>query len=196
MTKIVGLTGGIGSGKTYVASLFKDKGISVYNSDQVAKEIMQNKEVVDQVVSVFGNEILVNKSIDRKKLAEIVFNDTKQLQKLNQLIHPLVQADFEIWTSTQKSIFVIKEAAILFESGAHLQCHINITIEAPIEVRFNRVMHRDQTSSEAVKDRINNQLSASERIKKADYMIYNQDKKSTQTQVDFVYEILKAFVNL
>ncbi len=197
MTKIIGLTGGIGSGKTYVASLFNQKGIPVYNSDNEAKKIMTDSAVIEQLKINFGEAIIQNNTIDRKKLAALVFNNPTQLQQLNSIIHPLVKIHFENWVKQQNTAFVLKESAILFESGANQNCDIVITVEAPIAVRIERVIKRDNSTLAQVQDRIKNQLTENERVKKSNFVVHNTNKTETEEQVDAIFKhIMQHDVNV
>lgn len=192
MTKIIGLTGGIGSGKTSIAKYFEQKGIPVYIADDRAKMVSSKPEVVKKIITAFGNEILDNnKSISKEKLSNIVFTDKKKLQLLNSIIHPEVKKDFIEWVKMQNKPFVIKEAAILFESGSYKDCDLVITITAPIEERIKRVMLRDNISREKVLDRISNQWSDEERIKKSDFIIENTSLTAAYEQVNKILVSLK-----
>ena len=192
MTKIIGLTGGIGSGKTSIAKYFEQKGIPVYIADDRAKMVSSKPEVVKKIITAFGNEILDNnKYISKEKLSNIVFTDKKKLQLLNSIIHPEVKKDFIEWAKMQNKPFVIKEAAILFESGSYKDCDLIITITAPIEERIKRVMLRDNISREKVLDRISNQWSDEERIKKSDFIIENTSLTAAYEQVNKILVSLK-----
>lgn len=192
MTKIIGLTGGIGSGKTSIAKYFEQNGIPVYIADDRAKMVSSKPEVVKKIITAFGNEILDNKkSISKEKLSNIVFTDKKKLQLLNSIIHPEVKKDFIGWVKMQNKPFVIKEAAILFESGSYKDCDLIITITAPIEERIKRVMLRDNISREKVLDRISNQWSDEERIKKSDFIIENTSLTAAYEQVNKILVSLK-----
>lgn len=193
MTKIIGLTGGIGSGKTTIARLFEAEGIPVYIADEEAKKIMQLPETISRIESVFGAEVIVNDQIDKKKLSEIVFNNPEKLKKLNSIIHPLVKKHFDNWVKKQKNPFVIKEAAILFESGSYKYCDKIITVIASEETRVKRVMQRDNCTKEEVLNRIKNQWSDSQKISKSDYIIENES--ITEAKIQF-QEILKKLKNL
>jgi dephospho-CoA kinase len=193
MTKIIGLTGGIGSGKTTIARLFEAEGIPVYIADDEAKKIMILPETVHLVGEYFGQDVIVNHLIDRKKLAEIVFNHPEKLKELNKIIHPLVKNHFDYWVKKQKSPFVIKEAAILFESGSYKYCDQIITVIASEETRIKRVMARDNSTKEAVLDRIKNQWTDSQRTSKSDYVIENENLNKAKLQFQ---EILKKLKNI
>lgn len=191
MTKIIGLTGGIGSGKTTIANHLKSIGIPVYNSDDQAKKILYLPETIDSLKSAFGNVVFTNELFDKDKLAKLVFNNSEQLKLLNQIIHPAVKVDFENWLKANKnSPLIIKEAAILFESGSYKDCDVIISISAPQEIRIQRVIERDHLTYEEVMSRINNQWTDDMRNKKSDYVIDNQDVDKAFTQAEDVINIL------
>jgi dephospho-CoA kinase len=193
MTKIIGLTGGIGSGKTTIAKHFASLGIPVYIADDDAKKLMDNSEIIAKLQAVFGNEIIENQKIDRKALAQIVFQNPKKLKILNSIIHPAVKKHFTDWLSTYKNHpIIIKEAAILFESGSYKDCDSIITVTSPLEERVNRVMKRDNASRESILDRINNQWTDEQRISKSDYVIINISVNEALKQAE---EILKKLNN-
>ena len=192
MTKIIGLTGGIGSGKTMVANYIKSLGYSVYFADEEAKKILDTEEVIISVKKQFGNDIITNNKIDKDKLSKIVFNNPYSLKQLNAIIHPLVKKHFEKWINGHSNeLFVFKEAAILFESGSYKQCDYIITITAPIETRIQRVINRDNTSEDAVLKRIKNQWTDEQRIAKSDFVIENISMDDTQKKVEEILKILK-----
>ncbi len=194
MTKIIGLTGGIGSGKTTVAGIFRSLGVPVYIADEAARKITEKKEVIDQIVAVFGASVLRGVQIDREKLATLVFTDPEKLRQLNGIVHPAVKKDFLEWVENHRDHpVVIKEAAILFESGTDEDCDAVITVTAPIETRINRVLERDKTSREEVLRRIENQWTDAMRIAKSDFVIENVDRYQTERQVN---KILKKLHNL
>ena len=193
MTKIIGLTGGIGSGKTTIAGLFEAEGIPVYIADDEAKKIMILPETIVLVGKHFGQEMIVNDQIDRKKLSEIVFNHPEKLKELNKIIHPLVKNHFDNWVKKQNSQFVIKETAILFESGSYKYCDQIITVIASEETRIKRVILRDSCTKEAVLDRIKNQWSDSQKTSKSDYIIENENLSEAKIQFQ---EVLKKLRNL
>ncbi|MBD3724841.1 MAG: dephospho-CoA kinase [Flavobacteriaceae bacterium] len=190
MTKIIGLTGGIGSGKSTVAKYLVSKNIPVYIADDEARKIMQSKSVINAVVKVFGLEVLGNDGLlDRKTLANIVFNDKEKLALLNGIVHPKVKKHFESWVEKNKTHpFVVKEVAILFETQGHLQCDKTILVTAPLNVKIERTMKRDHVTKEEVLLRIQNQLPDEEKIKLADYVIQNINLEETYNQID---ELLK-----
>lgn len=180
----VGLTGGIGSGKTLVSEVFVRLGVPVFNADCEAKVILNtDKETIKKVKQEFGSEIYTDQGINRKKLASIIFNNTSALQKINAIIHPRVRQYFYEWINNQNTQYVIEEAAILFESGANQELDLTINVHADELVRIKRVMIRDNTTEEAVKSRMQNQMSDQERINRADYTIYNHGDKMILPQI-------------
>ncbi len=192
MTKIIGLTGGIGSGKTTIARLFQAEGIPVYIADEEAKKILDLPETIQKVVSKFGTSIIFDGKIDRKKLAELVFSKAENLKNLNAIIHPMVKVHFDEWVQQNNSFpFVIKEAAILFESGSYKYCDKIITVTASEETRMKRVVSRDNTTIEAVLDRIKNQWTDAQRIEKSDFVIENEDLEVAKMQFRNILKKLK-----
>jgi len=189
MTKIIGLTGGIGSGKTTIANYFHSLGIPVYIADTESKKITDNPGIVQKIQQTFGNDIFDGTVLNRGKLADLVFNNPAKLKQLNAIIHPVVKEHFQSWlTQHCKYPLIIKEAAILFESGSYKDCDKIITVTAPIETRIKRVLSRDKASREVVLDRINNQWTDEQRIEKSDFVINNTNLENAKLQAD---EILK-----
>lgn len=167
---IVGLTGGIGSGKTTVTKYFAELGIPIYIADEEAKKITEtDPNVIEKIKMVFGDEAYVNGKYNRKYIADIVFKDKKKLNQLNTIIHPALFNHFNQWHQKQNTPYVIKEAAILFESGAYKDCDYIITVTAPEEIRIQRVIERDGITETMVKNRIDNQMSEEEKIQRADF---------------------------
>lgn len=193
MTKIIGLTGGIGSGKTTVAKYFASKGIPVYIADEAAKDIMNDKKVVQEVQAIFSEKVIQkNGLLDRNAIRELVFNDKNKLEQLNKIIHPKVKINFENWLKkNKKAAFIIKEVAILFETNGQKYCDATILVTAPIETRIKRVQERDTTSRENILQIIKNQLSEDEKTKLATYIISNENLNITYKTVDNLIEILK-----
>lgn len=189
---IIGLTGGIGSGKSTVAHFFEHKGIPVFNADKVAKSLYEDPKVVAGMVSILGNEILINEKIDLKKLAQIIFQNTDKRNLVNEYIHPLVKLKFKEWMeSLNETIpYCIREAAILIESGSYKDCDAVIMVTADEELRIQRVMKRDHVSREQVIQRINAQMNDNDRKKFVHYIIVNNDLQSTQKQVDELHSLL------
>lgn len=170
----IGLTGGIGSGKTFVAKIFGRFSLPVFNADVEAKKCMvENKSLKQEIRNVFGSKIYIDGLLQTKMLANIVFNDSEKLEKLNRLVHPVVRQSFEDWCSKQKSRIIIKEAAILFESDSHLYLDKVICVSAPEEIRIKRVVRRDKISEENVISIIQNQMPQVEKQKASDFVIVN-----------------------
>ena len=191
MTKIIGLTGGIGSGKTTIAKHLKSFGFPVYNSDDEAKKILYLPETISTLKSVFGIGIFTNDWLDKQKLSKLVFNHPDQLKLLNQIIHPTVKLDFEKWLiANSNSPLIIKESAILFESGSYKDCDAIISISAPQELRIQRVLDRDCLTYEEVISRINNQWTDEMRKNKSDYVIDNQDIEKACAQTEKIIKLL------
>ncbi len=183
---IVGLTGGIGCGKTYVANYFSEFGFPVYSSDIRAKELMATDvDIIKGLRYLFGDEVFKYEHLNRKMIADRLFTDKNILSSINQLVHPKVQADFDTWCKNKITArIVIKEAAILIESGAYKNCDFVILVTAPVELRIKRVMQRDNLSYNEVIARIENQLSDEERINYAHFVIENNGIKDIKHQVE------------
>ncbi len=192
MTKIIGLTGGIGSGKTTVAIYLLEQNIPVYIADLEARKIIESKRIIEKIVGLFGNEVLENNKINRASLAEIVFKDKEKLAQLNAIIHPEVKKHFKRWLKSKiDHKIVVKESAILFESGSYLDCDAIILVTAPLEIRIERTMKRDNSDRETVMQRINNQMSEEEKVAKSDYIIQNISLENTYTQLNDLLKKLK-----
>lgn len=172
----VGLTGGIGSGKTTVAKIFQSLGIPVYNADNEAKRLMEeDKELVEAMKQTFGKGAYKLGILDRKYIANIIFNDEKALEKINALVHPAVQKDFHLrWAKEQKTPYVIEESALLFESDLFKSFDFVISVITPMSERVERLLKRDKdTTLKQIQARINNQVSDEVRKKKSDALLYN-----------------------
>lgn len=192
MTKIIGLTGGIGSGKTTIANHFMAAGIPVYIADDEARKIMQSEAIIDDIQKTFGTAIFEKGVLNRQKLAEIVFNNPDKLKLLNGIIHPAVKKHFENWISNHNQTpFIIYEAAILFESGSYKNCDKIITVTAPLETRIQRVIQRDNTTRENVLKRINMQWDDNQRNAQSDFVVENIDSKITESEVGKILKILR-----
>jgi dephospho-CoA kinase len=191
--KIIGLTGGIGSGKTTVANYLLSKGIPVYISDIEAKKVMEFPEIIEKISNTFGKDLIAtDATLDRAKLASIVFNDPEKLKQLNAIVHPAVKKHFELWVKqNQQFPIIVKEAAILFESGSYKDCDSIITVTAPMETRINRVLKRDHTTREKVIQRVDNQISDQERIEKSQFIVTNENLEGTKRQIDHILILLK-----
>ncbi|MGL5113013.1 MAG: dephospho-CoA kinase [Flavobacterium sp.] len=184
MTKIIGLTGGIGSGKTTVASIFREYGIPVYIADDAGKEVMQSEGILKKIRAQFGDILFFNGVLDRKGLAEIVFSDKKKLEQLNAIVHPEVGEHFNKWFAKQQQFdYVIYESAILFESGGAKKCDTIIAVVASESIRIQRVMERDAVSNASVVQRIQMQWTDKQRIENSDFVITNDTFEATKEQV-------------
>lgn len=176
--KKLGLTGGIGVGKTYVSKVFQQMGIPVFNADVEAKNCMtEDKGLMQNVKNSFGENIYDNGVLQKEKLAKIVFNNNERLAELNALVHPVVKQRFEGWCTEQTAELVIKEAAILFESDAHLGLDAVICVSAAEKVRIERVQTRDGSSVTDIKSRMDKQMPQSKKEELADFVIVNDGKQ-------------------
>lgn len=195
---VVGLTGGIGSGKTTVASFFKALEIPVYIADVEAKLLMNRSKVIKRkLVALFGDEAYVNSKLNRPFIASKIFNDRKLLNQMNNIVHPKVASHFKRWLKKQDSPYVIKEAAIIFEHNKQDQYDFIITVTADSETRIQRVIKRDNSSRAKIEAIINNQMSDAEKIEKSHFVIVNSDLDSTKDQVLKTHQnILKQIMKL
>lgn len=191
---IIGLTGGIGSGKTTVAKEFEKLGIPVYIADKEAKALMNRSKVIKRKLrALFGEEAYKNDILNRPFLASKIFNDKALLEKMNAIVHPKVASHFNRWLKKQDAIYVLKEVAILFENGSYKDCDYVITVTANQEERISRVIKRDESTRKKVLAIISNQISEEEKIKKSDFVIYNDDLQETIKSVKTTHKkILKS----
>jgi dephospho-CoA kinase len=189
--KIVGLTGGIGSGKSTIAMLFKALGVPVYIADIEAKKILASSKVVQaKVISLLGAQAYSNEVPNRDYIAQLVFNDPDLLAGLNAIIHPEVHTSFKIWATLQDAPYCIKEAAILFENGGFTQCDATILVTAPTKLKIERVLSRDQTTLNSIQARMENQWEDQKKIPLANYVIENIDLTTTKNQVQKIHKTL------
>lgn len=192
-SKIIGLTGGIGSGKTTVAHYIENCGFPVYYSDDRAKAIVNEDENLKvKIKDILGNDAYDDQGLyNRKFVGKKVFNDDELLQKLNAIIHPAVRQDFKNWVSKQTKYLIFKETALLFELNLHLDCYKSLLVTAEDNIRLKRVMDRDGKTYREVESVMNNQMQEREKIKMADYIIYNNtnlDDLKDQTE-KVIFEI-------
>lgn len=182
--KVVGLTGGIGSGKSTVSKMFLELGVPVYNSDERAKKLMNTSaEIKNQIIAFLGKESYHEEKLNRAYIAKKVFNDTTLLAQLNAIVHPVVREDFLKWTGEQEYCYVIQETALLFENNSqHLYDSI-ILVTAPKEERISRVVSRDNGTREQVIARMNNQMDDEEKLNLSDFVIENIDIERTRSIV-------------
>lgn len=172
----LGITGGIGSGKTSVCKVFNVLGIPVFSADPEAREIMDNDRIIKREINeIVGKNIYPGGQLNRMELASLIFNNRDLLEKVNSLVHPVVFEHFNCWAEKQTTPYVIMEAAILFESGASKLVDRIATIVAPVEERISRVTRRNKLNRDQVMERIKNQMTDEERIKMSDYVINNSE---------------------
>lgn len=187
----VGITGGIGSGKSTVCRMLVERGIALYDADSRAKELMSTSEALRKaLIENFGTETFTAEGLNRAYLAERVFNDKQQLHLLNSLVHPAVIADFEAWAEGQEGHYVLFESAILFEAGLESRVDAVVAVMAPEALRVERVMARDGHSAEQVMARIKNQMSDDERSDRAKYSIVNVDIEDLEEDVEQLHRRL------
>ena len=172
----LGVTGGIGSGKTTVCKVFTVLGIPVFSADAEARTIQDSdSEIMDKINILAGKDLYLTGKLDRPELARLIFNDKALLEKVNALIHPVVFRNFRKWVSEQDSPYTIMEAAILFESGVYRFMDKILTVVTPIEERIKRLVKGNMLTLEQVMERINNQIDDDSRIKQSDYVIFNSE---------------------
>lgn len=189
MMTTVGLTGGIGSGKTTIANLFATEfAIPIYIADTKAKELIaQDTHLQQEIKALLGEEAFVEGKYNTAFVASIVFSTPEKLQALNQLIHPYVQQDFARWREEQHSPYVIKESAILFESGSYKDCDYIITVTAPLEERIRRVMLRDKIDRKTVEKRIKNQWNDEKKIELSTFVIENREIDKNLDKIEIIH---------
>ena len=193
MAVMIGLTGGIGSGKSVVAKVFATLGIPVFNADDEAKRIMQSStEIKTKLIEQFGTDIYNAHGLDKEKLASIVFNDSFQLQLLNAIVHPVTIQAAKDWAAKQTSPYVIKEAALIFESGAADGLFKVIGVTAPISIKIHRVMQRDGITKDQVDARMRNQISDTIKMRLCDYVIKNNNQQMVIPQVLEIDKAIRA----
>ncbi len=207
MATLVGITGGIGTGKSTICKIFAVLGVPIYEADATAKRIMQeNENVRNGIIALFGEESFIvieninkqatNKQfiyqINRSFLAQKVFSSPENTQKMNELVHPAVRQDYQDWVSIHKDFpYLINETALLFESGRFKDLDKVITISSPLDIRIKRIKQRDNRSEEEIAQIMQKQLSEEEKIKRADFVIYNDEKQLIMPQVLAIHETLK-----
>ena len=189
----VGITGGIGSGKSTVCRMLAERGVALYDADSRAKELMSTSEALrSKLIENFGAETFNADGLNRQYLAAKVFNDAEQLHLLNSLVHPAVIADFEAWAESQEGQYVVFESAILFEAGLEDRVDVVVAVMAPETVRVERVMARDGHTREQVVARIKNQMSDDERSDRAKYSIVNIDIEELEEDVEQLHRRLSS----
>ena len=188
--KKIGLTGGIGSGKTTISKVFKILGVPVYNSDEVAKKILSDNELIKKkIIKNFGKQVLTKEKIDNKKISKIIFNQKGKLNFINSIIHPLVKSDFNTWCKKQKSKYIIKESAIIYKSKSDKELDYVIFVKTPLETRIKRIQKRDQKNKEEILSIMKNQSPDNFLENKCDYTIKNDDNSFLTEQILKLNEI-------
>ncbi len=185
----IGVTGGIGSGKTTVCRIFNVLGIPVFSADDEARKIMNtDHEVIEMVKTIVGKDVYSSGSLDRAELAAIIFKNSKLLKEINRLVHPVVFESFNLWVESVSSEYVIMDAAILFESRATELVDKIISVVAPVEERIERVVSRSKLTRDQVLERINNQIDDEEKIRLSDYVIYNSEHEMIIPEILKIHE--------
>ena len=181
---LVGLTGGIGSGKSTVINYFKELGITCYQADDEAKKLMNSdKGLIKKIKNSFGDSIYINSKLDRKKLSDIVFVDKQKLELLNSIVHPYVNRHFENYCKGLEDIYIIKEVAIIFEIGTQNKFDKIILVRAPKEDRVKRIINRDKCNRQDAINRINNQIADDDKIDQCDFIIDNINLEEISNKV-------------
>jgi len=196
----IGITGGIGSGKTTVAKIFEVLGVPVYYADDAAKKLMNEDEALQQkIIAAFGADIFEDKKLNRARLASIIFNDPEKLSLLNSIVHPATIADAEKWmkqfskAGSKKTAFAIKEAALIFESGAQNKLDYVIGVHAPYKLRLQRAMLRDNLTKDEVESRMEKQMDETKKMNLCNFIITNDE---VQLLIPQVVELHKKLVEL
>lgn len=188
----VGITGGIGSGKSVICSVFNKLGIPVFSADNAAKVLMEKNQLVkSRLIALLGDDIyLENGALHRNKMAGIIFNDQIALRKVNEIVHPVVRNEFNSWAKKQTSAYVVQEAAILFESGQSGYFDKIVLVIAPLELRIKRVMQRDNTTREKVLERMKNQWADEKKIEQSDFVVLNDNSAMVLPQILEIHQKL------
>jgi dephospho-CoA kinase len=193
----IGVTGGIGSGKTTVCKVFTAIGIPVFSADNEAKKLMESDpQVMEQVNSIAGYDIYQGGTLNRAELAELIFNSRDLLERINGVVHPAVRRQFEIWYSDQEAGYVILEAAILFETGSYKTVDRIITVIAPFEERIERVVRRNSLTREQIMERIRNQSDDEYKISRSDFVIDNSDNRMIIPEILRIHDEIMKQANL
>ena len=190
----MGITGGIGSGKSIVCRLFEHLDVPVYAADDRARILMnENILIRKELIQRFGQHVYLNQQLNRPYLASIIFKDTQEINFVNNLVHPLVRQDFEHWClHYHQHLYVIQEAALLFESGGYKTMDILVTVTAPEQMRITRVQKRDTLSEDQVRSRIRNQMADAEKIERSDFVIHNDEQHSVIEQVIAIHQQIQS----
>jgi dephospho-CoA kinase len=187
----VGITGGIGSGKSTVCAILAEFGVAVYDSDSRAKRLMNEDNTLrEHLVERFGSEVYCAEGLNRRYLAERVFGNPEELKALNAIVHPAVMDDFDRWALEQEGSYVVLESAILFEASLDRRVDVSVAVMAPEELRIERAMQRDGAQREQIVARMNNQISDQERVERAKYTIVNIDIDNLRSDVEQLHRRL------
>lgn len=190
---VVGLTGGIGSGKTTVAQFFARLGIPVYLADNQAKALMTRSKIIKRkLIKLLGAQTYQNEELNKSYIADKIFNNAKLLETMNSIVHPKVAAHFKTWLKKQDSPYIIKEAALLFENGSYKNLDYIITVVAPQELKIQRVIKRDQSSDKHVKAIMEQQWNDDLKVKLSDFIINNIELSSIKQQVEEIHKEILA----
>jgi dephospho-CoA kinase len=189
----VGLTGGIGSGKTTIAKIFASLGVPVFDSDKAAKELMQKDAAIKKnIIKIFGAESYKNNELNRAYISSIAFSNPEKLQQLNSVVHPATIQQAKVWFAAQKGAYAIKEAALIFESGSDPYLDYVIGVTAPENIRIKRTVERDNTTEEKVKERMKRQMDEAKKMSLCNFVINNSGKESVLSQVLSIHIQLKG----
>ena len=189
----IGVTGGIGSGKTFVCNRLKEKGIPVYNCDDEAKRLMQENAVIrERLCMLVGSEAYVDGILNKSAIAEFLFASPDNGKKINGIVHPVVRQDFTDWADKQNAPLVAQECALLYEAGFQDTVDVVIDVDAPVEIRLERAMKRDHATRQQIEGRMRQQLDAEEKNDRANYIVVNDGKRDIDQQID---NILKLIIN-
>lgn len=190
--KRLGITGGIGSGKSIVSEVFRALGVPTYDADSASKRLItSNATLKKSLQSILGEEIYTHEGLDKKRMAQLIFNDAELLKRVNAVIHPAVFEDFKAWCEMQKGNLVACESAILFECGMDQQLDYTITVTADRATRIERCLKRDHTTAEQIEARMANQMEEEEKKRRADYVIDNNDNQAILPQIRTIMDDIK-----
>jgi dephospho-CoA kinase len=196
MTLKIGITGGIGTGKTAASNFFKELGIPIFNADNEAKWLMSNQEELkEDLIKLLGSESYVDGKLNRPYIASQIFNNQDLKIKMEQIVHPAVGKHFISWLNNYNTPYILKEAALIFEINDNKNLDYTIVVDAPLETRIQRVLNRDESTREQIESRINNQMDQTEKVKQADFIINNiSDLEHLKKEVQRVDKLIKALI--
>ena len=192
----IGITGGIGSGKSYICQLLQQRGIPVYSCDDEAKRLMQESPIIrEQICQLIGSNAYIGKELNKPIIAHFLFTDNHHATQVNHIVHPMVRQDFAKWTQRQNAPIVAQESAILFEAGFQDTVDVTLFIYAPHSIRMQRAMKRDRATSEQIEARMAQQMDEEEKRRRADYCILNDGTSDLNQQLDQLIEELTSHPN-